>query len=568
MKGETKMKELFPILEWLPNYNKEHLIGDFSAGLIVAIMLIPQGIAYAMLAGLPPVMGLYASTVPLIIYALFGTSRHLGVGPIAVISLLVLTGVSPLAQPGSEEYISLVILLTLMVGVLQLAMGLLRLGFVVNFLSHAVISGFTSASAIIIGFSQLKHLVGIPLESDNVFMIMWETLQRMGEVNLITLAIGIGSILILVLFAKYAPKVPEQLVVVVLTILLTYFLNLHSQGVSIVGDIPGGLPGISLPFLSLNLGNLMALLPVALTIAFVGFVEAIAIGKSIATREKYKISSNQELIGLGMANAASSFVSGYPVTGAFSRSAVNYQSGGRSQLSSIICAVIIILTLLFFTGLFYYLPSAVLAAIVMVAVYKLIDIEEAKYLFKVNRTDGMTWLITFLVALILGVEPGILLGVAISLFFFIWRSAYPHTAELGYLESEDVFRDVLNHPAARVDAEVLIFRPDASLYFANMAFLEDELYEEVEEAPNLEWIIYDFSGVNSIDAVAIYSLEKMIEDYSKRNIKFKFVRVKRPVMDMLEKAGWEEKHGKDMIYYSVRQALMDIDPDRFQYVKA
>ena len=300
------MREVLPILEWLPNYDKKDFAGDFTAGLTVAIMLIPQGIAYAMLAGLPPVMGLYASTIPLIIYALFGTSRHLGVGPIAVISLLVLTGVSPLAQPGTAEYVSLVILLTLMVGVIQLAMGVFRLGFMVNFLSHAVISGFTSASAIIIGFSQLKHLVGIPLESDNVFLILWETIQRIGEVEPITLGIGIGSILILVFFGKYFPKVPEQLVVVALTILLTYFLDLHRLGVQIVGDVPGGLPGISLPFLNLNLGSITALLPAALTIAFIGFVEAIAIGKSIAMKEKYKISSNQELIGLGMANAASS----------------------------------------------------------------------------------------------------------------------------------------------------------------------------------------------------------------------------------------------------------------------
>lgn len=562
------MKGVFPIFAWLPNYNKKDLSGDFSAGLIVAIMLIPQGIAYAMLAGLPPVMGLYASTVPLIVYALFGTSRHLGVGPIAVISLLVFTGVSPLAAPGSAEYVSLVILLTLMVGLIQFAMGVLKLGFIVNFLSHAVISGFTSASAIIIGFSQLKHLVGIPLQSENVLMILWETMQRIAELDPITLGIGLASIFILIFLGKYFPKIPAQLVAVVLTILLTYFLGLHRMGVQIVGDVPGGFPDISLPFLSLNLRNVVALLPVALTISFIGFVEAIAIGKSIATREKYEISSNQELIGLGMANVASSFVSGYPVTGAFSRSAVNYQSGGRTQLSSIITAVIIISALLFFTGLFYYLPNTVLAAIVMVAVYKLIDIKEARYLFKVNTTDGMTWLVTFLVVLIVGVEQGILIGVAISLIFFIRRSAYPHTAELGYLESEDVFRDITHHPNAKVDPEVLIFRPDASLYFANMAFLEDELYEEVKEAPDIKWIIYDFSGVNSIDAVAIHSLEKMIEDYSKRGIQFKFVRAKRPVLEMLKKAGWEEKHGSEMIYYSIRQALMDIDEERFQYVKA
>lgn len=559
------MKGVFPILEWLPNYNKKDLVGDLSAGLIVAIMLIPQGIAYAMLAGLPPVVGLYASTVPLIVYALFGTSRHLGVGPIAIISLLVLSAVSPLAEPGTGEYVSLVILLTFMVGVLQFAMGVLRLGFIVNFVSHAVISGFTSASAIIIGLSQFKHLLGIPLQSENVFMIIWETTKRLTEVNPVTLSIGIGSILLLLLLGKYFPKAPAPLAAVVLSISLVYFLGLHGLGVSIVGEVPGGLPGISVPFLDLKMETVLALFPIALTIAFIGFMESIAIAKAIAMKEKYKVSSNQELIGLGLANVAGSVFSAYPVTGAFSRSAVNYQAGGRTQLASIITAVIIILTLLFFTGLFYYLPNAVLAAIIMVAVYQLIDIKEARYLFKVNKTDGMTWVITFLAVLIIGVEQGILTGFAVSLIFFIWRSAYPHTAELGYLESEDVFRDISHHPGAKVDPEILIFRVDRSLYFANMAFFEDVLYERVQEKPDVKWIILDFSAVNSIDAVAIHSLERIIEDYGKRNIQFKFARIKRPVKDMLKKAGYEERLGVHMDYYSLRQTLDAIDKERYPY---
>jgi len=559
MKGEVKLRGLFPILEWLPNYDKKDFVGDLSAGLIVAIMLIPQGIAYAMLAGLPPVVGLYASTVPLIVYAIFGTSRHVGVGPIAIISLLVLSGVSPLAEPGTGEYVSLVILLTFMVGILQFAMGALRLGFIVNFVSHAVISGFTSASAIIIGLSQFKHLLGIRLQSENVFMILWETTKRLPEMNPVILIIGIGSILLLLFLGKYFPKAPAPLAAVVLSISLVYFLHLQGLGVPIVGDVPGGLPGISVPFLDLKMETVLALLPIALTIAFIGFMESIAIAKAIAMKEKYKVSSNQELIGLGLANVAGSVFSAYPVTGAFSRSAVNYQAGGRTQLASIITAVINILTLLFFTGLFYYLPNAVLAAIILVAVYQLIDIKEARYLFKVNKTDGMTWVLTFLAALIVGVEQGILTGFAVSLIFFIWRSAYPHTAELGYLKSEDVFRDISHHPGAKVDPEILIFRVDRSLYFANMAFLEDELYERLQEKPDVKWIILDFSGVNSIDAVAIHSLDRIIEDYGKRNIQFKLARIKRPVKDMLKKAGCEKRLGEHMDYYSLRQALDAID---------
>ena len=326
------------------------------------------------------------------------------------------------------------------------------------------------------------------------------------------------------------------------------------------------MPGISIPFLNLNIGTVLALLPTALTIAFIGFVEAIAIAKAIAIKEKYKVSSNQELVGLGLANAASSLVSGYPVTGAFSRSAVNYQIGGRTQMASIITAVLIILTLLFFTGLFYYLPNAVLAAIIMVAVYKLIDMKYARYLFKVNTTDGISWVATFLVALILGVEQGILTGVILSLLFFIWGSAYPRTVELGYLESEDVFRDVDYHTEAKVDPKILIFRVDARLYFANMAFLENRLFERVQEKPDVKWIVFDFSAVNSIDAVAIQSLERIMEDYGKRGIKFKYARIKRPVQEMVEKAGWEEKFGEQMYdYYSIRQALKAIDEERYRY---
>lgn len=548
------MRRFIPAFEWLANYKRTDLSGDLSAGLIVAIMLIPQGMAYAMLAGVPPVMGLYASTIPLIVYALLGSSRQLAVGPVAMVSLLVLSGVSTLAEPGSTEYISLVLLLALMVGLIQFTMGVLRLGFLVNFLSHAVISGFTSAAAIIIGFSQLKHLLGIPIQADNnVFMIVGEAVLRVTEINPITFSIGLGSIILLLLLKRFLPKVPAPLVAVVLTILTVYFFKLEQLGVNIVGEVPRGLPNFSLPNLSME--AIFALLPIALTISFVGFMESIAMAKAIAIKEKYKVIPNQELIGLGLANLAGSFFSAFPVTGGFSRSAVNYQAGARTPLATIITAILIILTLLFFTGLFYYLPNAVLAAIIMVAVYGLIDIKEAKYLFKVNKTDGWTWGITFLATLILGIEQGILTGVAFSLILFIWRSAYPHIAELGYLEQEDVYRNISRYPEAKVDPEVLIFRMDAPLYFANMTFLEDKLCAKVGEKPNTKWIILDFSGVNSIDAVAIHSLEEIMETCSKGNIQFLFSGIKDPVLDRLKKAGWAEKMGDKLAHYSIKQAL-------------
>ncbi|OLO28505.1 sodium-independent anion transporter [Alkalihalophilus pseudofirmus] len=551
------LKKLIPALEWMPKYKRSDLSGDMSAGLIVAIMLIPQGMAYAMLAGLPPVIGLYASTIPLLIYALFGTSRQLAVGPVAMVSLLVLAGVSTIAEPGTDEYISLVLLLMLMIGVIQFLMGVLRLGFLVNFLSHAVISGFTSAAAIIIGLSQLKHLLGVKLEADkDVFKILFESITRISEINPITLGIGLVSILLLIGIRKYVPKIPGPLVVVVLSILTIYVLQLQQLGVKIVGEVPSGLPSLSVPAFTID--AVMALLPIALAISFIGFMESIAMAKAIATKEKYKVVPNKELVGLGLANIGGSFFAGYPVTGGFSRSAVNYQAGAKTPLASIITAVLIILTLLFFTGFFYYLPNAVLAAIIMVAVYSLIDVKEAKHLFKVKSVDGWTWVITFIATLTIGIEQGILIGVAFSLLIFVWRSAYPHIAELGYLKEENVFRNIKRYPKAKVDPEVMIFRIDASLYFANMTFLEDKLCERVGEKPETKWIILDFSGVNSIDAVAIHSLEEIMESCKKGDVQFLFAGIKGPVLDLLKKANWHEKYGESLSYLSVEHALKAI----------
>ena len=551
------LKKWIPAIEWLGSYKKSDLSGDLNAGLIVAIMLIPQGMAYAMLAGLPPVIGLYASTVPLIIYALFGTSRQLAVGPVAMVSLLVLSGVSLLAEPGTDEYISLALLLMLMIGVFQLLLGVFKLGFIVNFLSHAVISGFTSAAAIIIGLSQLKHLIGVSLEADkNVFLIIGETIRRAGEINPATLAIGVGSIVLLILMKKYVKKIPGPLVVVVLSILAVYLFNLNGLGVKIVGEVPAGLPSLSLP--AFQMDALIALVPIALTISFIGYMESIAMAKAIAAKEKYKIDPDRELIGLGLANVGGSFFAGYPVTGGFSRSAVNYQAGARTPLASIITALLIILTLLFFTGLFYYLPNAVLAAIIMVAVYSLIDAKELKYLFKVNRVDGLTWLLTFLATLLIGIEQGIIAGAIFSLLVFIRRSAYPHVAELGYLPEEDVYRNTDRYPDAETDPEILIFRVDASLYFANMTFLEEQLCKRLAEKPETKWVVFDFSSVNSIDAVAIHALEDLMEQCQSGKVKMVFAGIKNTVLDVLKRADWERKYGDRIHYMSIEDALSSI----------
>lgn len=552
------LQTIIPAIGWLKDYKLSNLKSDLAAGTIVAILLVPQGMAYAMLAGLPPVMGLYAATFPLILYALFGSSRHLAVGPVAMISLLVFTGVSSLAEPGSYHFIQLVLLLSLMVGVFQVLLGLLGAGFFINFVSQAVISGFSSAAVIIIGLSQLGHLWGIKLlVHHSVFQLLWEAIDRIGELHPITLGIGVASIVLQVLLKKWAPRLPAPLLMVAGSIMLTYLFRLDQSGVKIVGDIPRGLPSFFFPEMSLDSINL--LLPGAMTILFVGFMESISIAKLISVKERYKINSNHELRGLGLANMAAALFSAYPVTGGFSRTAVNYQAGAKTGLASMISAGLIILILLFLTPLFYYLPNAVLASIVVVAVSGLIDFKGVRHFFKIRPLDGWAWMLTFIITLILGSEKGILAGIAYSLLLFIWRSAHPHTAELGYIEKEKVFRNVKRFPEARIFPGVLILRVDASLYFANTGFLEDLLHKNLVEKPEVKWVILDFSGVNDMDAIAINALEEIMDLYREKQVLFLFAEMKGPVRDLVMKAGWKEKYGKQFQYPSIKHALREIE---------
>lgn len=552
-RGEKMLKDYFPAVDWLKNYNRMDFKGDMIAGIIVAIMLIPQGMAYAMLAGLPPVIGLYASTIPLIIYAFLGSSRQLAVGPVAMVSLLVFSGVSQLAEPGSDQFVSYALLLALMVGVLQLALGLFKLGFLVNFLSHAVISGFTSAAAIIIGLSQLKNLLGTNIEKGNVFEILYNAFLSIPNINYYTLTIGIASIITLIIFKKYVPKIPGPLVVVVASSLVVYLFDLQDRGVGIVGEVPSGIPTVSLPAFDWN--SISELLPVALTITFVGFMESVAVAKAIAAKEGYKINSNQELNGLGAANIVGSFFSAYPVTGGFSRSAVNYQAGARTGFAAVITAVLIIITLLFFTDWFYYLPQSVLAAIIMVAVYGLIDYKEAVHLFKVKKIDGWTLLVTFIATLATSIETGIVVGIAFSLLVFIWRSAYPHVAELGYLEDKGIYRNVDRFPNAKTYGDTIIFRVDASLYFANIAFLEDQLGKLIDKHNDIKRIALDFSSVNDMDAVAVDELDRIIQEYDDYGVTIVIANMKGPVRDLTDKSGWRAKYGDRIKYDSIKEIV-------------
>ncbi len=548
---------LVSALGWLRGYRRADLSGDFVAGLTTGVMLVPQAMAYALLAGLPAATGLYASTVPLVVYALLGTSRQLAVGPVAMVSLLVAAGVAELASPGTPEYVRYAALLAVMVGAVQAGLGVVRLGAAANFISHAVVTGFTSAAAIIILLSQLKHLLGVKVgATESTLRLVSELGQQVPHVNPPTLAVGAVSIVLLAVLRAKSPRAPAALVAVVAGTLATWGLGLAASGVAIVGAVPAGLPVLSPPPLMID--AVVRLAPVALTIAFVGFMESVAVAEMIAARERYKIEPNRELVALGCANVAAGVLLGYPVTGGFSRTAVNYQAGARTGLASLVTAGVVALTLLVLTPLFHYLPQAVLAAIVVVAVAGLVDARAVRRLFRVKPGDGWVALVTVVATLGVSVEAGILTGVALSLVQFLWRSAHPHIAELGYVAGEDAYLNIARFPEAVQYPEALLLRVDAALYFANMGFVEGRLRACLVDRPIVKWVVLDLSGVNDIDASAVYAMEELIASHRERGITFVFAGMKGPVRDIVSRAGWDEATGHWLACHSVPDALARI----------
>ncbi|MCB9291833.1 MAG: solute carrier family 26 protein [Lewinellaceae bacterium] len=564
-----QIRKFLPILEWLPAYKSENLKGDLSAGLTVGVMLIPQGMAYAMIAGLPPIYGLYASTIPLILYAIFGTSRQLAVGPVAMVSLLTATGIGAMAQGGTETYILLAITLALFVGLIQFLLGAFRLGFLVNFLSHPVISGFTSAAALIIGLSQLKHLLGIKLErSHYVHEILIEAGSRIGELNIATFLIGILGIVLIMGAKRINKAIPGPLLAVVFGILAVWGLGLTEQGVKIVGDVPSGLPSFVIP--GINLENFSSLLPIALAIALVSFMESIAVAKAIQAKHKdYKVDANQELIGLGIANIGGSFFQSYPVTGGFSRTAVNDQAGAKTGLAAIISAVLIALTLLFLTGLFYYLPNAILASVIMVAVFGLIDIKEAVHLWHADRSDFWMLIATFIGTLALGIEQGILIGVVLSIAIIIFRTTMPHFAVLGKIPGKPHYKNITRFDDLEVRDDILIMRFDARLYFANVNYFKDKIEEEIaRKGKKLKLFILDANSINGLDSSGMHALEEIIGLCHAQDVEFNLASVKGPVRDILVRGGLIDKIGEGNFFMRVQHAVDTFDEkDKRRYGK-
>ena len=528
------LQRLIPILEWLPNYTRSRFKGDFIAGITVAIILIPQGIAYALIAGLPPIYGLYCALVPQLVYAIFGSSRQVAIGPVAMDSLIVATGVSTLALAGSDSYIVIAILLAFMVGGIQFLLGVFRLGFVVNFLSKPVISGFTSAVALTIGINQFRNLFGVDfIQSDQIQYVLEDIWFTITDFNSHTTIIGLISVTVIIILRKINKKIPNALIVVVAGILTIRYFGNDFVDVAIVKDIPSGLPSFSFP--ELDISQMKELLPIALTLVMVGYLETISIGKSLeAKQDEYKIRPNQELMALGLSNMIGSWFKAYPSTSSFSRSAINQESGATTGMASLVSVFMVLITLLFLTPLFYHLPKTVLAAIIIVAVFGLVNIKEAIFLWKANNLDFWLLIATFFSTLLFGIEYGIMIGVGLSLIILIFRTSRPYVAELGKVPDSDFYRNRERFTEVIVDNEVLVFRFDAQLFYANSSYFIETLELMVEaKGAHLKLIVLDAESINRVDSTGVEMLKERIRFYHKKGILFYFAGVKGPVRDHL-----------------------------------
>ena len=569
------LTSFLPILGWAPTYTGAQAQSDLVAAVIVTIMLVPQSLAYAMLAGLPPQVGLYASILPLIAYALFGTSRALAVGPVAVVSMMTAAAVSQIAASGTPEYLTAAITLAFLSGVVLLAMSALRLGFLANFLSHPVISGFISASGILIATSQLKHLLGIKAEGETLPHLVSGIYEGIGGVNPYTLVIGVTATAFLfwarkrlkpLLLSRGLKPRPADMIAkagpvaaIVLSILAVVGFGLVEKGVKIVGEIPAGLPPFALP--SFDLGLWQQLLLPALLISLVGFVESVSVAQTLAAKRRQRIVPDQELTALGASNVAAALSGGYPVTGGFARSVVNFDAGAETPLAGAYTAGGILAATVFLTPLFQFLPQAVLAATIIVAVLSLVDVAAIKRTYSYSKSDFAAMAATILTVLLIGVEAGITAGVSLSLLLFLWRTSRPHIAIVGQVPCTEHFRNVDRHQVI-TDPSVLSIRVDESLYFANARALEDAIYDRVADQRTLKNVILMCPAVNAIDSSALESLEAIAHRLESAGVGFHLSEVKGPVLDALKRSDFMQ-HFKGRIFLSQFEAFTALSaPDQ------
>lgn len=568
----SKSSRLLPCLEWGRHYDRRTLASDLVAAVVVTIMLVPQSLAYAMLAGLPPQIGLYASILPLIAYAIFGTSRTLAVGPVAVVSLMTAAAAGAVAEPGSPQYVAAALVLALESGLILLGMALFRLGFLANFLSHSVISGFITASGLLIAASQLKHILGVKATGDTLPELALEIGQGIANTNPFTLVIGVVATIFLFWVRKrlkpllvrlglplraadmIAKAGPVAAVVVSITVVAGFALD--AQGVKVVGVIPGGLPPVGLPLFDADLW--LRLLGPAALISVVGFVESVSVAQTLAAKRRQRIDANAELVGLGAANVAAAVTGGYPVTGGFARSVVNFDAGAETPMAGVFTAAGLLVTTLLFTPLFDKLPQAVLAATIIVAVLSLVDLGALGRTWRYSRADFAAMAVTILLVLLVGVEAGIVAGVAVSLLLFLYRTSRPHMAIVGRVPGTEHFRNIDRHKVIESES-VLTLRVDESLYFANARFLEDRIYDLVARKPAVRHVVLLCSAVNMIDASALESLEAIDARLKAAGVKFHLSEVKGPVMDRLARTHFLE-HLTGQVFLSQQAAMQALDP--------
>lgn len=538
-----------PILEWGRGYGGATLTNDLVAAAIVTIMLIPQSLAYAMLAGLPPEVGLYASILPIIAYALFGTSRTLAVGPVAVISLMTLTAASNIATPGSPQFIAAALILALLSGMMLIAMGVLRLGFLANLLSHPVVSGFITASGIIIATSQLKSILGVKASGEAIPELLQTLGQNAANANLPTMIIGVTATAFLFWVRKGLKPLllkvglqarPADLIAkagpiaaVAISTLAVIAFDLEAKGVKVVGTIPQSLPPFTVPMFDAALWQ--QLVVPALLLSIIGFVESVSVAQTLAAKKRQRIYPNQELIGLGAANVAASFTGGYPVTGGFARSVVNFDAGAETPAAGAFTAIGILFAALFLTPLLASLPIATLAATIIVAVLSLVDLKTPRGIWRYSKPDFAAMIATILVTLLVGVEPGVIAGVGLSLGLYLWRASRPHAAIVGRVPETEHFRNVKRHQVF-TDPRILTIRIDESLTYLNARWLEEFVLGEVAEHPRLSHLILMCSAVNAIDASALESVEAINQRLADAGVKLHLSEVKGPVMDALERS--------------------------------
>lgn len=565
----ARVARYFPIISWVPYYNRHLLSEDLVASIIVTLMVIPQALAYAILAGLPAITGLYASMLPLILYTIFGTSRTLAVGPMAIVSLMTAAALSPLFESGTPAYSHAAVTLAMLSGLILAVMGLLRLGFFANFLSHPVVSGLLTASGVLIAASQFASLIGIGGSGFTLIEQLTHLLTHLGGVHWPTLVLGVSALVFLLLMRRAGPWLQKlglsagtatfivrlgPVIAVAITTLASWALHLPVLGVNVVGDIPAHLPPLSLP--SFEPGLLRDLLLPAFLISVVGFIESVSLAQMLAARRRERISPDQELVGLGTANLAAAFTSGMPVTGSLSRTVINFDAGARTPAAGAFAALGVGLVILFLTSLIAYLPIATLAASIIVSAMTLVDLPGLRRTWHYSRSDFAAMLITILLTFVEGVEAGVMAGVGVSLALYLYRTSRPHTAEVGRLAGTEHFRNIQRHEA-EVDDEIALLRIDESLYFANARYLEDTVYGLLADRENMKHLVLICSAVNLIDASALESLEAINSRLKDSEVTLHLAEVKGPVMDMLGNSDFLE-HLTGEAYLSTFAAWTDI----------